>query len=127
MRKNRQFKPNQVEAEIGTNGFMGFVCQLSLGAYQDEQLIHAIAVAASKRNRLFTQEDRELLAGLKGPRFFEVQTILCEVIPLLQTAPSELTELVQFLVETGGADLAANQPNAAFRKWCEVDPSRSDE
>ncbi|MBO9443879.1 hypothetical protein J7363_17440 [Phaeobacter italicus] len=127
MRKNRQLKPNQVEVEIGTNGFMGFVCQLSLGAYQDEQLIHAIAVAASKRNRLFTQEDRELLAGLKGPRFFEVQTILCEVIPLLQTAPSELTELVQFLVETGGADLAANQPNAAFRKWCEVDPSRSDE
>jgi hypothetical protein len=127
LRKNRQFKPSQVEAEISTNGFMGFVCQLSLGAYQDEPLIDAIAVAASKRNRLFTQEDRELLAGLEGSRFFEVQTILCEVIPHLQTSPSELTELVQFLVEAGGADLAANQPNAALRKWCEVDPHRSDE
>lgn len=86
-----------------------------------------IAATASKRNRLFTEEDRAVLSALGRSKFFNVQTILCEVIPHLQTAPSELIELVQSLVETGGADLAANQPNAAFRKWCEVDPRRSDE
>ena len=86
-----------------------------------------IAAVASKRNRLFIEEDRAVLSALDKSKFFNVQTILCEVIPLLQTAPSELIELVQLLVEAGGADLAANQPNAAFRKWCEVDPRRSDE
>ena len=86
-----------------------------------------IAAVASKRNRLLTEEDYAVLSALGRVEFFKIQTILCEVIPLLKTAPSKIIELVQFLVETGGADLAANQPNAAFRKWCEVDPCRSDE
>lgn len=87
----------------------------------------AIAANASERTQLFTDEDREVLSTSNGSRFFEVQTILCEVIPLLQTEPSELIELVQFLVEKGGTDLASNQPNAAFRKWCEADLRRSGE
>ena len=120
-------KPDTVKQEIQKLGFLGCVSKLTLSAYKDEELVAAIAANASKRNQLITDEDREVLSTLDGSRFFEVQTILCEVIPLLQTAPTELIELVQFLVETGGADLAANQPNAAFRKWCEVDPRRSDE
>lgn len=122
-----QVKPDTVKREIQKHGFLGCVSKLKLSAYQDAELMAAIAANASKRNQLFTDMDREVLSTLDGSRFFEVQTILCEVIPLLQTAPSELIELVQFLVETGGADLTANQPNAALRKWCEVDPRRSDE
>lgn len=34
---------------------------------------------------------------------------------------------IQLLVEKGGEDLAANQPNAAFRKWCASDSKRADE
>jgi len=122
-----QIRPENVEQEIQRFGFLGCISKLSLSAYQDKRLVSEIAAVASKRNRLFTEEDRTVLSALGRSKFFEVQTILCEVIPFLQTAPSELIELVQFLVETGGADLAANQPNAAFRKWCEVDPRRSDD
>lgn len=127
MDKAAQIRPENVEQEIQRLGFLGCISNLSLSAYKDKKLIAKIAAAASKRNRFFTEEDRAVLSALGRSKFFNVQTILCEVIPLLQTAPSELIELVQFLVETGGADLAANQPNVAFRKWCEVDPRRSDE
>ena len=122
-----QLGPDNVKQGIQQLGFLGFVSELPRSAYQDEKLIAAIAANASKRKRLITDEDRSALSALDRSKFFKVQTFLCEVIPLLQTVPSELIELVQFLVEKGGVDLAANQPNAAFRKWCAVDPSRSDE
>ncbi|MEP1521286.1 hypothetical protein [Ascidiaceihabitans sp.] len=121
------FKPDQVESEIHANGFLGFVSKLTLSAYKDEKVIEAIAVAASKRNRLVNDDDHSVLSRLEGSKFFEVQSILCEVIPLLETEPTELIELVQALVDHGGADLAANQPNVAFRQWCEADLGRADD
>lgn len=128
MNKEEQFSPDdEVEAEISAKGFLGFVSQLSFSAFADEELIAAIAAAVSKRNQLITDDDRAILAQQEGARFFEIQPILCKVIPLLEIEATELIELVKILVDLGGEDLAANQPNASFREWCKVDWRRSDE
>lgn len=127
MDSKKKFELDTVESETQAKGFLGFVSQLPFSAYNDKELVTAIAAAASKLNRLVSDEDRAIVSAMEGSRFFEIQTILCEVIPHLDTNPLELIELVQLLVEQGGTDLAANQPNAAFREWCEADPSRSAE
>jgi|TARA_B100001057_G_scaffold117817_1_gene116376 hypothetical protein len=75
---------------------------------------------------LITTDDEDLLDNLSGSRFFDVQIILDEAIPKLHTSTSQIMALVRRLVEKGGEDMAANQPNAAFRKWRAADQTRSD-
>ncbi len=57
-----------------------------------------------------------------GQNFWQIQTLYSEIIPELETQPDALMEGVFDLVAKGGQDLAANQPNAAFRKWLKRRP-----
>jgi hypothetical protein len=65
------------------------------------------------------------LNDIAAHRFFAGQHFYCEVIPLLKASPWDMMKCVKALVEKGGQDLAAGQPNAAFRKWCSADLSRA--
>ena len=76
---------------------------------------------------LFALTENPAFQGLAGHRFFMGQQFLCEVIPKLDARPSDMMRFVDALVEKGGEDLAANQPNAAFRAWCEADIARAHE
>lgn len=65
-------------------------------------------------------------ATIAGHNFFVAQQIYCEAIPDLKASASSLMECCRVLVERGGNDLASNQPNVAFRKWCENNPSEGE-
>lgn len=66
----------------------------------------------------------EALAELEGPRFFLVQHVLCDLIPLLNVDPGVLLAFVACLVDKGGSDLAAGAPSEAFGEWTKKDPTR---
>jgi hypothetical protein len=64
---------------------------------------------------------------IDGSRFFLGQHFFCEAIPRLNDSTREMMHCVRALVEKGGTDLAANQPNAAFAEWCKADLVRAQE
>lgn len=66
----------------------------------------------------------EVLAELKGPRFFIVQRVLCDLIPLLNVDQDTLLAFVARLVDAGGDDLVADDPSIAFGEWTKKDPTR---
>ncbi|RWR25346.1 hypothetical protein D2T29_22145 [Sinirhodobacter populi] len=123
---SKQRTPDEIKHLAQNNGPVTAAAALDLAAYKDEALIDALAAGASRRNILISAEEEEILGGLSGSRFFNVQIILNEVIPKLHAPPTEVMRLVRRLVEMGGDDMAATQPNAAFRKWCAADPTRAD-
>ena len=55
--------------------------------------------------------------------FWQLQSLFTQVIPKLETHADVLMEGVSILVEQGGQDMAANQPNAAFREWLKLRPN----
>jgi len=61
-------------------------------------------------------------AEVTGHAFFTAQHLYCEAIPKLHTSATALMECCRILVEQAGADLAATQPNGAFRTWCRNNP-----
>ena len=69
-------------------------------------------------------EDGSLLA-LPDPAFFLAQQALCGLIPLLHADAPRMMRCVEALIRRGGEDLAALEPNRAFRDWCAADPSRA--
>jgi hypothetical protein len=93
----------------------------------DSEFITALAKGAAARDALISDEEKNQLAAVVGPEFFTIQNVMCDVIPKLQARPSDMMALVSVLVDCGGQDLAANLPNAAFRKWCAADENRAAE
>lgn len=67
----------------------------------------------------------EALAELEGRRFFLVQHVLCDLIPLLNVDQGVLLAFITRLLDTGGNDLAAGAPSTAFGEWTKKDPARS--
>lgn len=66
----------------------------------------------------------EALAELEGPRFFLVQHVLCDLIPLLNVDQDVLLAFITRLLDAGGNDLAAGAPSTAFGEWTKKDPAR---
>lgn len=64
----------------------------------------------------------EALTELEGPRFFFVQHVLCDLIPLLNVDLDALLVFITRLLDTGGNDLA---PSIAFGEWAKKDAARS--
>ncbi|WP_434605635.1 hypothetical protein [Pseudomonas sp. R1-7] len=64
---------------------------------------------------------------LQGTDFFSASCFLCRLLPELDTSPERMMRCVNELVVHGGTDGAANEPNAAFREWCEHVPQRAKE
>lgn len=67
----------------------------------------------------------EALAELEGPRFFLVQYVLCDLIPLLNVDQDVLLAFITRLLDAGGNDLAAGTPSTAFGEWTKKSPVRS--
>lgn len=67
----------------------------------------------------------EALAELEGPRFFLVQHVLCDLIPLLNVDQDVLLAFITRLLDAGGNDLAAGTPGTAFGEWTKKSPVRS--
>lgn len=61
-------------------------------------------------------------AGISGHAFFAAQHLYCEAIPKLDTSAAALMECCRVLIEQAGSDVAAMQPNDAFRLWCQNNP-----
>lgn len=99
----------------------------SFGA-DSEPLRNACTVLhnAKEINLLSLTEGSEFEA-ISPQRFFAGQHFYCDVIPSLDASITEMMRCVHALVKKGGEDLAANQPNAAFKTWCERDLSRARE
>lgn len=116
-----------IEDRSFREGLITAALQLEWQERNELSLISAIARGASRRAGLFLKADGEILNKLSGPEFFRVQTVLCEVIPALESLPIDIMTLVKELVKVGGQDLAANQPYQALIKWCSIDQSRSEE
>ncbi|WP_227870799.1 hypothetical protein [Orrella marina] len=66
----------------------------------------------------------EALAELKGPRFFFVQHVLCDLIPLLSVDQDVLLAFITRLLDAGGNDLAAGTPSTAFGDWTKKSAAR---
>lgn len=69
----------------------------------------------------------EILAPIEPAGFIDGQQFFCELIPRLSAPAEPIMEAVIALVEKGGNDFAANEPNRAFREWCAGDLSRAHE
>jgi hypothetical protein len=65
------------------------------------------------------------LQDLEGHNFFLGQNFFNDVIPHLDAPVEEMMRVVGLLVEKGGADLLANEPNGAFKRWCAADLTRA--
>lgn len=76
---------------------------------------------------LATAVKSDAFERLGGHSFFVVQHFFNKAIPRIETISVEqMMELVATLVQKGGTDLAANEPNRAFLEWCERDLDRAD-
>lgn len=64
---------------------------------------------------------------LEGTDFFVAMNFFCRILPELGATTARMMACVEALVSRAGDDLAANQPNAAFRDWCTKDPRRAHE
>jgi hypothetical protein len=64
---------------------------------------------------------------IDGHRFFIGQHFFCKTVPKLNSTTEEMMRCIHLLVEKGGADLFANQPNIAFQEWCKMDLTRARE
>ncbi|MBF0614659.1 MAG: hypothetical protein HQL92_05845 [Magnetococcales bacterium] len=62
---------------------------------------------------------------LAGSDFFMAMHFFCDILPELEATPERMMTCIEALVTRGGEDLAANQPNGAFRSWCQKDPNRA--
>ena len=117
-----------IERLIPERGLVGALLELDRSERAEDELIGKIAEAASKLNPLLSENDVNLLNRLSGWEFWSVQILVCKVIPLLDSTPGEVMNLVHLFVEKGDDnDLAKNQPNAALLKWFEFDPNRANE
>ena len=61
----------------------------------------------------------------RGHDFWQLQSLYSQIIPDLEINSDALIDGVLILVEMGGQDLAANQPNAALREWLKRRPEET--
>jgi hypothetical protein len=71
--------------------------------------------------------DAPSFGAIASHSFFNGQHVFCDVIPKLKASTGNMMRAVDLLVRKGGEDLAANQPNGAFRQWCQNDLNRAKE
>jgi hypothetical protein len=95
-------------------------------AFQEKSVISKCAEMHNEgKIDLLALVDSQNFDCVEMHRFFAGQHFYCQVIPRLKTSAREMVKCVNALVEKGGQDLAAGQPNAAFREWCSADLSRA--
>ena len=114
-------------SEIGLLAYLFDIIVTHPFLYQEKEFLATISeMVNSGKSTLFAERDWVFLDDIEtgSPDFFSGMYLLCELIPFLDAGPRDMMQLTDTLVRLGGEDLAANQPNAVFRKWCGADPTR---
>lgn len=88
---------------------------------------HCIKLHNSGSIDLLALVEGDSLQQLSDGNFFMASYFLCRLLPELDETPERMMRCIDGLVIRGGQDLAANEPNAAFRTWCERAPLRAKE
>lgn len=125
---NKNTSRNDILSASSERGLMAYLFEIAEDYPQalDTSILETVAeLIESGERTLFEEQDWEFLKRMNvDPVFYSGQKLLCDLIPLLNVEHRNLMKLVVTLVSSGGEDLEANQPNAAFREWCAADPSR---
>ena len=120
-----EFDKDAILAASAERRLMAYLFEVAdsyLPSRQGQSLNSLAAALNSREVVLFSEEDWMFLDESSGPKFFSGMALFCDLIPLLETDHRVMLRLVATLVRRGGADLAANQPNVAFREWCVRNP-----
>ncbi len=113
----RLYKAGELSKEIARDHEMA-------EAENDLFIQRCIALHNSGNIDLLSVPNQSAFASVTGHAFFNVQLFYCEAIPKLDADVESLMRCCRILIERAGADLAANQPNGAFRAWCEKNPNK---
>ena len=119
---------NDVLSGSSERGLLAYLFEVSENHSQllKPDILETVAeLIESGERTLFEERDWKFLSGMKDDSaFFLGMGMLCDLIPLLDVGHRDMMQLVATLVRLGREDFAANQPNAAFRDWCAVNPAR---
>ena len=119
------FDKDAILAASAARGLMAYLFDMAdpyLQSRQGQSLSSLAEVLNSGEVVFFSEEDWAFLDESSGPKFFSCMALFCDLIPMLEVDHRTMLRLVATLVRRGGADLAANQPNVAFRNWCVRNP-----
>lgn len=111
--------------EIIANGLVPFIVKTA--PQPDAELfLTTLAEAMSGLDPAVLNHGAETaLSEMEPSRFFDVQSVVVDLVPKLETDGRALLQLIATLVDAGGEDLLANAPNGALRDWCAQDDARS--
>lgn len=103
--------------------------RFGMGRSEETRLVEerCITLHNSGTIDLLTLVEKRSLQALLGTDFFMASHFFCRLLPELDAPPERMMSCVDNLVTRGGQDGAANEPNAAFRKWCANIPLRAHE
>ena len=101
------------------------VADVYLQSREERRVDRLSEILNSSGVTLFSEGDWRFLNECSGRTFFSGMALFCDLIPLLQLDHRIMMRLVETLVRRGGADLAAKQPNVAFRDWCARNPGKA--
>jgi hypothetical protein len=87
-------------------------------------LQHCVELHNARKIDLVAVPSQPAFANVTGHDFFIAQHFYCEAIPKLRADVTALMECCRTLIERAGTDLAAGQPNDAFRLWCQNNPEQ---
>ena len=118
---------NEILAASSESGLLAYLFDVAAthSLYRESEFLATVAeLIGSGERTLFAERDWAFLRGMNGRNFFLGMGLLCKLIPLLDVGHRDMMQFVATLVERGGKDGAARQPNIAFRTWCSGDPAR---
>lgn len=105
---------------------------LELGQYhgdgQDDEnkfVERCVALHNGGQIDLVALPGHDSFSKLNPHEFFLAQSFYCNAIPKLESGVTAVMDCCRLLIERGGNDLAANEPNRAFRTWCQNHPIQS--
>ena len=110
-----------------------FACQMAhrfgIDGRTDTRVVEERCIALHNAGTidLLTLVEANALQDLPGTDFFMAAHFFCRLLPELDATADRMMRCVTELVTRGGQDGAANEPNAAFRKWCGNIPQRAKE
>ena len=95
------------------------------GTDEFQQAIDAAAeIHNSRECNLLDAFEASELASHSGGDFFALQHFFVKLLPELHAEVEQVIRCVTALRERAGNDMMANEPNRAFRAWCEKDLGR---
>lgn len=74
---------------------------------------------------LFEITKQSSFSELKGPQFFRVLRLYCDIIPKLKGLSMRLMECCSLLAKMAGGDGASVNPSFAFLEWCKTNHSEA--